>query len=668
MNAQDPLSSVHYYLVMMYVGLPGVFGIRMCLDCPQCNCDKHDPLRARLSIGCDDLRARLSTGCQDCMGRNTKPLGGFAGLGEALAFGTELQGDGTLHGHGFIVLVNAWQHSSLQDIANRIDKYAASLSAEDAMSRLTSFMTHVSQEEHFDDDLHQASLVPLEEQFKRNNEGPNENIFLSCRPRFFYEQSQLPSLWDRKVNDIDELLKRVQTEAAEFKKQYKADVQFIFSRVQHHWHPKNKKGKREAPSYCRTKGKSCLQCKRGFPIKVLCDKFNKPRPEKYRVRIVCKGVAAELNLAVSGRRNMLGSVLGKRRCGWFAPTAAILSHVTRSNTNVQTNYRMPLTAHTHDRDCQRKDCMATEENKKILRLCQRAMSQMSGYFGGYISKKQKVGQFELKKSIETLPLLKEKLEGRQLNASSQLAHVCNRFFSVLESKGMLRPATEEFLLASRYSPDDELHAEFIRSFRHQRFWGMAYLQQYDQAKAKKKSDARFLKIPATKTISAEFDEALLYGLRPTDDRLDALCPWVFIQWWKPHRLQSPSRDYNLTVWSDDWEPHSGKRPVAGKDFFLNETSIHSCPHWVCFPDRECFKDNLDYQSFRHSWILIERTYPVVPCAEKTPLPNRKQSKQMRAKLFSVYLRPWTLVATEATDIRLSEYTGNYIHRPARVSE
>ena len=65
------------------------------------------------------------------------------------------------------------------------------------------------------------------------------------------------------------------------------------------------------------------------------------------------------------------------------------------------------------------------------------MSQMSGYFGGYISKKQKVGQFELKRSIDALPLLRQKLESRSLKASAQLAHVCNRFFSVLESKGII---------------------------------------------------------------------------------------------------------------------------------------------------------------------------------------------------------------------------------------
>ena len=265
------------------------------------------------------------------------------------------------------------------------------------MQRLNSFMTHLSCEDHIDNDKHQTNLDALEEQFKHNNDGPKENIFLSCRSRFFYDRCRLPSLWDQDVKDSVEVMKRVQEDAAEFKKQYEADVQFIFSRVQHHWHPKNKKGERVAPRYCKPKGKACLQCKRGFPKKVLCDKFNKPRPEKYRVRIVCKGVAAEMHLCVSGRRNMLGSVLGKRRCPWFAPTAKILSHVFRSNTNLQTNYRMPLTVHTHDRDCKKQGCLAVEENRKILLLTQRAMSSMSGYFGGYISKKQKVGQFELKR-------------------------------------------------------------------------------------------------------------------------------------------------------------------------------------------------------------------------------------------------------------------------------
>ena len=104
------------------------------------------------------------------------------------------------------------------------------------------------------------------------------------------------------------------------------------------------------------------------------------------------------------------------------------------------------------------------------------------YTSKFLVHKFQAQQFPLAeklRSIDALPLLQQKLEARQLNAGSQLAHVCNRFFSVLESKGILRTATEEFLLASKYNPHDELSAEFIRTFREHRFMGMSYLQRYD---------------------------------------------------------------------------------------------------------------------------------------------------------------------------------------------
>ena len=67
-----------------------------------------------------------------------------------------------------------------------------------------------------------------------------------------------------------------------------------------------------------------------------------------------------------------------------------------------------------------------------------------------------------------------------------------------------------------------------------------------------------------------------------------------------------------------------------------------------FPRRKFSEGKKEYESFRHSWILVARSRPVVPCPENTPLPNRKQSKHMRAKILSVYMRPWTLVPEEGT--------------------
>ena len=84
---------------------------------------------------------------------------------------------------------------------------------------------------------------------------------------------------------------------------------------------------------------------------------------------------------------------------------------------------------------------------------ERAAKQMAGYFGGYISKKQKIGRFELKQSIAAMPFLRSKLIAEQKQSpSSQLAHVTNRIFVNLEGKGVLRSGVEEFLLASEYTP------------------------------------------------------------------------------------------------------------------------------------------------------------------------------------------------------------------------
>lgn len=84
---------------------------------------------------------------------------------------------------------------------------------------------------------------------------------------------------------------------------------------------------------------------------------------------------------------------------------------------------------------------------KFCLIAQRAMKQMTRYFGGYISKRQKMGRFELKKSVGALDPFKDKVEYRNLHsASAQLAHVTNRMFVMLEGKGILRMATEEFML------------------------------------------------------------------------------------------------------------------------------------------------------------------------------------------------------------------------------
>ena len=370
--------------------------------------------------------------------------------------------------------------------------------------------------------------------------------------------------------------------------------------------------------HCKVRGKCCKDgtCKRGFPRHVLRDRNGHLQRDKYRVRVVCLGVAAELKMKCSGRRNMLGSVVGKRRCPWFANTNALFAHVFRSNTNVQVNYRLPLTAATHDQDCHRKACYTEGNSRKLLVIAQKAMQTMSGYFGGYISKKQKMGKFELRKSIGALPLLEEKLKKRDLKTGSgQLAHVCNRMFTALESKGILRSAPEEFMLSERYRPGDELAAEFIRTFRHQFFHGAAYLARYDSLKKKDETfEVRQMLPKAGRSVNVA-DEVLLYGLRPLDPRLQFLSPWQFVQHWKVHKLRPPSVLYTLTCWVKKPEAGSSQVLVAGEHYMLNEDRLkEEWEHWIVFLERVDIKDvalRHNSKQLRHSVILVARTRPVL---------------------------------------------------------
>ena len=193
-------------------------------------------------------------------------MGGYSGIAEAMGFANELQGDGTVHGHGFVSLANAYQYGSLQDIASLIEATFNDLTSEEVLSRLTSFMEHLERQDHIDDDQHQADLESLEKGFRQNNDGDPKNIFLSARPRSFYERPDIPSLWDKGRDPADQdLLSAVGQDAAAFKKNYDADVQFIFGRVQHHWHPLNKKGEREAPKYCKNKNEKLQGLQAWFP-------------------------------------------------------------------------------------------------------------------------------------------------------------------------------------------------------------------------------------------------------------------------------------------------------------------------------------------------------------------------------------------------------------------
>ena len=104
-----------------------------------------------------------------------------------------------------------------------------------------------------------------------------------------------------------------------------------------------------------------------------------------------------------------------------------------------------------------------------MAAAQRAQRNTTGYYTGYIQKRQPVGKFELRQATQNLRFLAKTIEKR--SNPQQYHHVANRLLGDLEYRGHVRPATEETNLAANHKPDDVTFAEFLRTFTTKPFYG-----------------------------------------------------------------------------------------------------------------------------------------------------------------------------------------------------
>ena len=142
-------------------------------------------------------------------------------------------------------------------------------------------------------------------------------------------------------------------------------------------------------------------------------------------------------------------------------------------------------------------------------------------------------------------------------------------------------------------------------------------------------------LPCGNAKKLVFDKVSLYGFRACHQDLSFLSPWEFCQWYIPHRLRAPSQTYHWTKLTATGkarlQEEKGQkimwRPEI--DFVLNEERIAKEGHLFPYPRWQAFfaQKNETYSKFRHTWLLIRRQRPVVPCPEPCPLPGKRMSKE-----------------------------------------
>ena len=162
--------------------------------------------------------------------------------------------------------------------------------------------------------------------------------------------------------------------------------------------------------------------------------------------------------------------------------AAFLRH----NTHTGPNYRVPLLQETHDATCT-ADCLEKHSVVQMAAAAQRAQRNTTGYYNGYIQKRQLVGKFELRQASMNLRCLAKTIQHR--SNRQQYHHVANRILGDLEFRGHARPATEEFNLATNHHGNDVMKAEFLRTFPSKLFKGGELLRREEQLR-KQMEDTR----------------------------------------------------------------------------------------------------------------------------------------------------------------------------------
>jgi len=339
------------------------------------------------------------------------PTGGFAGLGEAFGGSVEYQQNWNPHFHGNVHLVSIYQHKTITEIAEMIESNLVNLEA------LAKWQCWTHREDHFNHDSHQANLEVLEAQWNNGNRDPvNDGL---CQLLAFMQNDTSATMW----SSDGPLLADATTEAALYKEKYFADAQYVMSRCHHHWHRKDpKSGERHPLRGCLAKG-SKHDCKQKFPMTKRLNLIAK---------VVCPGNARKHGLRVSGRRNSLGMILGRRRCEYASATMTGFLSLFRHNTHTGPNYRVPLLESTHDPDCD-ADCLQKKSISTMIACAQRAMRNTTGYYSGYIAKRQPIGTFALKQAAINLRHLAEKISHK--SNPQQFHHVANRMLGDLECRG-----------------------------------------------------------------------------------------------------------------------------------------------------------------------------------------------------------------------------------------
>jgi len=645
--ARDPLAASLAFAVQIRLVLATILGFRMCPNCPHC--------------------AETRTPCMDAFGSCAEAMGGIAGRCDGIAGAVECQkSKGSLHLHFWCYVQRLHQFLSLDEISKMLEE--ALVSADD----LKRYTEHLCNESYPVGERLEEEVNELEKRwpcFKESDEvAPPEPVpWGDCRfgriPPFVWEDTgpDYSSLrfsssqqWEQDQSGGALSENMLHADAHVYEQRFARALQENLKCAQHHIHPqKNASEERTIPNACLS-SKSGKECKAGFPQD---KRVNLEQPV-----LLCKGLAKKKGLPFTGRRSVLGQILGRRNSPWLDGTAPGMAiALSGSNTDVKINDLLPITPVTHESSACTRNCIPRDPVKRqrvIRRLTQsvaRTQSQRNGYFGGYICKRQQIGKLEARKCIDKMQKLRELHKGK--SEFQQQRAVSGRMITDIEMNGTIRGAVEEFHLCTNLHKNDALFAECIRSFPHVTVDAQKWLHRLEMEIERVAEMQVTAMVPPAKKPQIRSRKTIphmdIYGFRALNTPFSRLSAFEFLRYWTAEALDPPSNsDANSrTVWTD-----AGRRLLAtgslkdgisklspGLHYSVVESPRPGDEYWV-FP-RE---PQAIYAVLRHSWVIVRRQRPYVPVLEGAKVPNATTSPTDSAKYFSLFFRPWTFVVNRGS--------------------
>ena len=226
----------------------------------------------------------------------------------------------------------------------------------------------------------------------------------------------------------------------------------------------------------------------------------------------------------------------------------------------------------------------------------------------------------------------------------------------LYGKGTLRTMPEMFNLTTNMHRRDATAAEFLRTYQIREFRGSPLLQALEnEMQAESKGRVAYCVIPPQrpeqqKRNASPVSWTALYGYRGPDPRVYHMSPWELWMNWDPVRLEAPCfyKKNALTRWTKAGmqalrERRAGEEAEfrPGVDFEPVSAFPDDGHSYIALPEI-CGAHAERMASFRAEWVLRRCARPLVLAPTSTPLPSKNHSKEQRARICSVYWRPWVL--------------------------